>query len=73
MGIPQFFTAEVAYLAASYDSWTDFHVCVWYGVALGVWMCDHHARNWWPLFAWAARVPLVSMIIGALLYGTPAA
>lgn len=73
LGVPQFFTAEVAYLVNTYDSWTDFYVCVWYGVALGIWALDYRTRNWFPLFALAARVPLVSMIVGVLLYGNPAA
>lgn len=71
-GVPQWFTAEVAYLAATYDSWTDFYVCIWYGVAGAVWALDHRTRRWFPLFAWGARIPLVSMITGVLLYGIPA-
>ncbi|MDX2922474.1 hypothetical protein [Streptomyces sp. NE06-03C] len=73
VGVPQFFTAEVAYLAATYDSWTDFYVVVWYGVAVGILVLDFRTRSWFPLIAWAARIPLVSMIVGALYYGTPAA
>jgi hypothetical protein len=73
LGVPQFFTAEVAYLVKTYDSWTDFYVCVWYGVAVAIWALDYRTRNWFPLFALATRVPLVSMIVGVLLYGTPAA
>ncbi|MBT2492359.1 hypothetical protein J7E96_28385 [Streptomyces sp. ISL-96] len=73
MGVPQFFTAEVAYLVDTYGSWTDFYVCVWYGVAVGVWVLDYRTRGWFPVFAWLTRIPLVSMIVGALLYGTPAA
>ncbi|WP_284576728.1 hypothetical protein [Streptomyces sp. 2P-4] len=70
IGVPQFFTAEVAYLAATYDSWTDFYVCVWYGVAAGIWVWDHRSRTWFPPFALAARIPLISMVVGSLLYGT---
>ncbi|WP_327421852.1 hypothetical protein OG763_15050 [Streptomyces sp. NBC_01230] len=72
LGVPQFFTAETAYLAATYASWTDFYVCVWYGVAIAIWMFDQRTRNWLPLLALAARVLLVSVIVGVLLYGTPA-
>ncbi|MGW1711092.1 hypothetical protein ACWCP8_37990 [Streptomyces sp. NPDC002206] len=72
LGVPQFFTAETAYLAATYDSWTDFYVCIWYGVAVAIWMFDQRTRNWLPPVALAARVPLVSVIVGVLLYGTPA-
>ncbi|MGW3691901.1 hypothetical protein [Streptomyces sp. NPDC005125] len=72
LGVPQFFTAETAYLAATYDSWTDFYVCIWYSVAVAIWMFDQRTRNWLPPVALAARVPLVSMIVGVLLYGTPA-
>ncbi|WP_202234470.1 hypothetical protein [Actinacidiphila reveromycinica] len=71
LGVPQFFTDEVAYLVATYDSWTAFYVVVWYGVALGIWMWDFRTRNWLPPFALAARIPLISMVVGALLYGTP--
>lgn len=71
LGVPQFFTAEVAYLDATYDSWTDFYVCVWYGVAVGIWAFDYRTRNWLPPFALACRIPLVSMVVGALLYGSP--
>ncbi|RPK58103.1 hypothetical protein EES44_24535 [Streptomyces sp. ADI96-15] len=73
IGVPQFFTDEVAYLAATYDSWTEFYVVIWYGVALAIALLDFRTRGWFPLFAWTARIPLVSMIIGVLLYGTPAA
>ncbi|MFI0827232.1 hypothetical protein ACH4Q7_22565 [Streptomyces roseolus] len=73
MGVPQFVTAEVAYLVATYDSWTDFYVCLWYAAAVGVWLLDHRSRRWFPIFAWLTRIPLVSMIVGVLLYGTPAA
>ncbi|MFF1834183.1 hypothetical protein ACFVXE_08250 [Streptomyces sp. NPDC058231] len=72
LGVPQFFTAETAYLVATYDSWTDFYVCVWYGVAVAIWMLDQRTRNWLPAFALVARVPLVSVIVGVLLYGNPA-
>lgn len=73
IGVPQFFTAEVAYLVDTYGSWTDFYVCIWYGVAAGIWVIDYRTRNWFPPFALAARIPLVSMIVGVLLYGNPAA
>lgn len=73
MGVPQFFTAEVAYLVDAYGSWTDFYVCIWYGVAAGIWALNYRTRGWFPIFAWLTRIPLVSMIVGALLYGTPAA
>ncbi|MFH8577171.1 hypothetical protein [Streptomyces zaomyceticus] len=73
MGVPQFFTDEVAYLVDTYSSWTDFYVCVWYGVAVGIWVLDHRTRGWFPVFSWITRIPLVSMIVGALLYGNPAA
>ncbi|WP_434593364.1 hypothetical protein [Streptomyces sp. A5-4] len=71
LGVPQFFTAEVAYLDATYDSWTEFYVVIWYGVALGIWMWDYRTRRWLPPFALVARIPLISMIVGSLLYGTP--
>ncbi|MFB8347970.1 hypothetical protein [Streptomyces niveus] len=70
LGVPQFFTAEVAYLVATYDSWTAFYVAIWYGVAAGVWVWDYRSRTWFPPFALAARIPLISMIVGSLLYGT---
>ncbi|MFD4315034.1 hypothetical protein [Streptomyces sp. NPDC058548] len=70
-GVPQFFTAEVAYLVDTYGSWTDFYVVVWYAVALGIAVMDYRSRNWWPLFALGARIPLVSLVIGVLLYGAP--
>ncbi|MFJ6014507.1 hypothetical protein [Streptomyces sp. NPDC092952] len=73
LGVPQFFTAQVAYLVGKYDSWTDFYVCVWYGVAIGILALDYHTRGWLPPFALAARIPLVSMIVGSLYYGVPAA
>lgn len=69
--IPQFFTRETAYLVAHHPSWTDAHVCVWYGVAVLVLVIDRKTRAWvWP-FALAGRVPLVSMVVGVLLYGNP--
>ncbi|MCY0957694.1 hypothetical protein [Streptomyces sp. H27-H5] len=71
IGVPQFWTAEVAFLVDTYHSWTTSYVVIWYGVALGCFVFDYKARHWFPLFAWAARVPLVSMIIGVLYYGTP--
>ncbi|WP_206281435.1 hypothetical protein, partial [Streptomyces albidoflavus] len=73
LGVPQFFTAEVAYLADNYSSWTDFYVCVWYGVAVGIWALDVGTRGWFPVFSWLTRIPTVSMIVGSLYYGIPAA
>lgn len=70
LGVPQFFQAETAYLVHAYGSWTDWHVFPWYGVAVGIWMLDHRTRGWFPPFALAARVPLISMIVGCLLYGS---
>lgn len=72
LGVPQFFTDEVAYLVTAYGSWTDFYVCIWYGVAVGIWVLDFRTRGWFPVFSWATRIPLVSMIVGVLLYGNPA-
>ncbi|QKW06982.1 hypothetical protein HUT18_11800 [Streptomyces sp. NA04227] len=69
-GIPQYFTAETAYLVHTYGSWTDRHVCLWYGVAVGVWALDNRTRGWFPLFALAGRIPLISMVVGTLLYGS---
>ncbi|MEU6928996.1 hypothetical protein AB0A05_07510 [Streptomyces sp. NPDC046374] len=71
LGIPQFFTAEVAYLVATYHSWTDFYVAIWYGLAIAAWVWDYRTRSWLPPFALAARIPLISMVIGSLLYGAP--
>lgn len=70
LGVPQFCKAETAYLVDTYGSWTDWHVVIWYGVALAIWALDHRTRGWFPPFALAARVPLVSMVIGTLLYGS---
>ncbi|MEU8870487.1 hypothetical protein AB0D24_04840 [Streptomyces javensis] len=69
-GVPQFFTAETAYLVRTYGSWSDWHVCIWYGVAVGIWALDHRTRGWFPLFALAGRIPLISMVVGSLLYGS---
>lgn len=69
LGVPQFFTAETAYLVHAYGTWTNPHVLVWYGMALALWMLDHRTRAWLPPFALAARMPLVSMVVGVLLYG----
>ncbi|MGA5497757.1 hypothetical protein ACPCSP_25675 [Streptomyces cinereoruber] len=71
-GVPQWFTAEVAYLDATYDSWTEPYVCLWYGIAVGIWAIDHRTGRWLPPFALIGRIPLISMIFGVLLYGTPA-
>lgn len=71
LGVPQFFTAETEYLVVTYGSWTDFYVCIWYGVAIGIWMVDHRTRNWLPPFALLGRMPLVSMVVGVLLHGNP--
>ncbi|WP_432001580.1 hypothetical protein [Streptomyces sioyaensis] len=70
VGVPQFFTAETAYLVDAYGSWTDWHVCLWYGVAVGIWSLDSRTRSWFPLFALAGRIPLISMVVGSLLYGS---
>ncbi|MFI9026352.1 hypothetical protein [Streptomyces sp. NPDC053560] len=71
LGVPQFFTAETAFLVDTYDSWTAPYVLLWYGIALGIWAWDSRTRGWFPLFAITARIPLISMVIGVLLYGTP--
>ncbi|MCX5326332.1 hypothetical protein [Streptomyces sp. NBC_00120] len=70
LGVPQFFTAETAYLVHTYGSWTDWHVFPWYGVATAIWALDHRTRSWFPLFAIAGRIPLISMAVGSLLYGS---
>ncbi|MFD9903890.1 hypothetical protein [Streptomyces sp. NPDC059063] len=72
LGIPQFFTDETAYLVAANDSWADPGAFVGYGMALAVWMWDYRTRAWIPPFALAARIPLISLAVGGLLYGNPA-
>lgn len=72
LGAPQLVTRETAYLAATYDSWTDPYVCIWYGVIVAIWALDQRTRSWFPLFALLTRIPLISVITGVLLYGTPA-
>jgi hypothetical protein len=69
--IPQFFTHETAFLVTHHHSWTDLYVCFWYGVAALLLVIDRKTRTWLPPFALVGRVPLISMAIGALLYGTP--
>ena len=71
MGVPQFFTHETAYLVHTYGSWTSFYVVIWYGVAAGIWVIDHRTRDWLPPFALLGRMPLVSLVVGVLLYGNP--
>jgi hypothetical protein len=71
LNIPQFFTQETAYLVHAHHSWTSFEVCIWYGVAIAIWAFDHHTRNWLPPFALLARMPLISLVVGVLLYGNP--
>ena len=68
--VVQFFHAETAYLVAHHHSWTDPYVCVWYGVSAGLWVFDYKTRSFWPLFALPARIPLVSAVVGVLLYGS---
>lgn len=68
--VVQFFHAETAYLVAQHHSWTNPYVCIWYGVAAGLWVFDYKTRAFWPLFALAARIPLVSAVVGVLLYGS---
>ncbi|MFZ3595091.1 hypothetical protein [Streptomyces sp. BH104] len=70
IGVPQFFKAETAYLAVTYGSWTAWPVFLWYGLALAIWVIDHRTRGWFPLFALAGRIPLISMVVGCLLYGS---
>jgi hypothetical protein len=68
--VVQFFHAETAYLVAQHHSWTNPYVCIWYGVAAGLWVFDYKTRAFWPLFALAARIPLASAVVGVLLYGS---
>jgi hypothetical protein len=69
--VPQFFTQETAYLVHTHHSWTSFEVCIWYGVAIAICALDHRTRNWLPPFALLARTPLISLVVGVLLYGNP--
>jgi hypothetical protein len=68
--VVQFFHAETVYLVAHHHSWTDPYVCIWYGVAVGLWVFDYKTRSFWPMFALAARIPLISAVVGVLLYGS---
>ncbi|MFI6986056.1 hypothetical protein ACIBSV_46890 [Embleya sp. NPDC050154] len=68
--LPQWVTAETAYLVATYDSWTDVHVYFWYCVTALVWACDHETRRWHWALALPCRIPLISIVVGVLLYGT---
>ncbi|WP_030672344.1 hypothetical protein [Streptomyces sp. NRRL B-1347] len=70
LGVPQWFTAETAYLAATSDSWTDPGAFAGYVITLGVWMWDYRTRGWIPPFALPARIPLASLLVGVPLYGT---
>ncbi|WTW95444.1 hypothetical protein OG216_19575 [Streptomycetaceae bacterium NBC_01309] len=72
LGVPQFVTQQTAATVAACDSWTDARVVACYFVVSGVWMFDYSTRHWLPPFALAARMPLVSLIVGLLLYGNPA-
>lgn len=68
---PQWVTAETAYLVTTYHSWTDIHVYTWYCIAALAWAVDYQARGWHWLLALPARIPLASIVVGVLLYGTP--
>jgi hypothetical protein len=69
LNVPQFVTDETAYLVHTYHSWTHPYVCIWYGVAAAICTLDHRTRNWLPPFALLARIPLISLVVGVLLYG----
>lgn len=67
--IPQAVTSRTAYVVTTYHSWSDVHVVTCYVIAAVVWVVDHASRRWPFLFALILRVPLASLVIGALLYG----
>ncbi|MYX37821.1 MULTISPECIES: hypothetical protein [unclassified Streptomyces] len=70
-GLPQFFTAETAYLVATSSSWADLNCLFWYAVTAGIAWLDWRTRGWWPGLALLLRVPAVSLVVGVLLYGDP--
>jgi hypothetical protein len=68
--LPQLATAQTAYLVDTYHSWTDVHVYTWYLVTALIWACDHTTRRWHWALALPCRIPLISIVVGVLLYGT---
>ncbi|MDX2649271.1 hypothetical protein PV341_38050 [Streptomyces sp. PA03-1a] len=70
-GLPQFFTAETAYLVATSSSWADPNCLFWYAVTAGIAWVDWRTRRWWPGLALLLRVPAASLVVGVLLYGDP--
>lgn len=67
--LPQYVTSRTAYLVAVHHSWSDKHLVFCYLVVAAVWLLDHSTRRWPFLVALILRVPLISLVIGVLLYG----
>jgi len=72
LGLPQWVTAQTAYLVSVHHTWADPMYVPW-GIAVIVLMqLDCQTRIWWPPLALVTRVPMASLVAGVLLYGNPA-
>ncbi|QPL14127.1 hypothetical protein QEH48_gp098 [Streptomyces phage TurkishDelight] len=71
LGWPQWVRDGAAFLATEHPSLTDAYSFTCYGLAAGVLVLDYRARGWALPFAWAARVPTASLVVGVLMYGDP--
>lgn len=69
---PQFFTDATAYMVETQDSATTAYCLSSYTIAVAIFVLDRAARGWWLPFAWLARIPSASLVVGVLLYGNPA-
>ncbi|MGC0418358.1 hypothetical protein [Embleya sp. AB8] len=68
LDFPQFVSRQAVYLVATYDGPNPNHV-VWSVVVAGAVWLNWRTRRLWPPLALLGRVPVVSLVMGLLLYG----
>lgn len=72
LGLPQWVTAQTAYLVSVHHTWADPMYAIWGACVVGLMQLDCQTRIWWPPLALVTRVPMASVVAGVLLYGNPA-
>lgn len=69
LGLPQWVSDGVDFLAAEHPTFTDTYSVTCYGLAAGVFLLDLRSRGWLLPLAWAVRIPTASLVVGVFMNG----